>query len=87
MAQKQTVSIPANLIPEIEAWGKMTAELFGKLRRQAGLKPANISSDQAWFWTKEWQQGEREVDEALKNGEYTDFESVDDLISKLHSHV
>ncbi len=87
MAQKQTVSIPTNLIPEFEAWGEMTARLFGKLRRQAGLKPANVPDDQAWYWTEQWQQGEREVDEALKYGEYKDFESVDELVNELHSHV
>ena len=25
-----------------------------------------ISKEQAWFWSKEWQQGEREVQEELK---------------------
>ena len=87
MSQKQTVSIPANLVPELEAWGEMTAKIFGKLRQQAGLKPVNIDDDQAWFWTDAWQQGEREVDEAIKQGEYKDFDNADDLIKELHAHV
>ncbi|MGH7866067.1 MAG: hypothetical protein ACREP9_00205 [Candidatus Dormibacteraceae bacterium] len=29
----------------------------------------DIDPDQAWFWTPEWQAGEREVDEALARGE------------------
>ena len=87
MAQKSSVSIPADLIPEFEAWGEMTAKLFGRLRRQAGMKPANTPPDQAWFWTDEWQKGEREVDEALANGEYDEFDNVDELIKDLQSHV
>jgi AbrB family looped-hinge helix DNA binding protein len=28
-----------------------------------------IPKDQAWFWTKEWQKGEREADEAIRKGD------------------
>ncbi len=27
-----------------------------------------IDADQAWFWTREWQAGEREVDEDIRAG-------------------
>lgn len=87
MAQKQTVSIPASLIPELEAWGQMTAKLFGRLRREAKLQAVDLPDDQAWFWTKEHQAKEREVDEELKRGEYQDFSTVDDLINDLRSSV
>ena len=86
MSQKY-VSIPAALISELEAWGKMTAKLFGKLRQEAGMKPANVSDDQAWYWTEEWQKMEREADEAIANGDYLEFDNVEDLIAELHSHV
>jgi hypothetical protein len=33
------------------------------------LKTRRIDPDQAWFWTPEWQEGEREVDEAIARGE------------------
>lgn len=44
------------------------------------LTPASIvPDDQAWFWTPEWQAKEREVDEALADGDrgevYEDGES------------
>jgi hypothetical protein len=83
MAQKQTVSIPASLIPELEAWGQMTAKLFGRLRREAHLQAVDLPNDQAWFWTKEHQAKEQEVDEQLKQGEYKDFSNVEDLINDL----
>lgn len=50
-------------------------------------RPAHVPKDEEWFWTEEWQAGEREVDEALARGEYKDFESVEDLIADLHAHV
>ena len=87
MAQKQTVSIPASLIPELEAWGQMTAKLFGRLRREANLQAVDLPDDQAWFWTKEHQAKEQQVDEELKRGEHQEFSSVDDLINDLRSAV
>lgn len=83
MAQKQTVSIPASLIPELEAWGEMTARLFGRLRREAGLQAVKLPDDQSWFWTDEWQSGEKAVDDALAKGEFQDFKDADSLIKAL----
>jgi hypothetical protein len=91
---KTAVSIPAELIPEFEAWGKYTSRLFGKLRRKAGM-PAlklevhqpDIPAEQAWFWTPQWQAMEREADEALARGDYETFDTVEDLIVNLHQHV
>jgi antitoxin MazE len=43
-----------------------------------------IPRDQAWFWSKEWQEREREADEAITKGELSGpFESADDLIRHL----
>ena len=45
-----------------------------------------IPRDQAWFWTQEWQEREREADEAIASGELSGpFESADDLIRHLRS--
>ncbi len=58
------------------------AKLFQKLKLDVGdhvgiveedghliLTPYKlIPKDQAWFWTKEWQKGEREADEDIAAG-------------------
>jgi antitoxin MazE len=45
-----------------------------------------IPRDQAWFWTKEWQEKEREADEAIDRGEVSGpFASGDDLLRYLRS--
>jgi antitoxin MazE len=44
-----------------------------------------VPRDQAWFWSKDWQERERETDEAIANGELSGpLKSVDDLIQHLH---
>ncbi len=80
------VTILASLVPELEAWGQITARLFGELRREAGLKPAVIPKNQAWFWTDEHQAKERLVDEEFKHGDYKDFDDVEELIKALHAY-
>jgi antitoxin MazE len=45
-----------------------------------------VPRDQAWFWSKKWQEREQEADEAIAKGELSGpFESVDDLIQHLRS--
>jgi AbrB family looped-hinge helix DNA binding protein len=39
-----------------------------------------IDADQAWFWSREWQEGEREVDEDLRAGRVLGpFKTIEEL--------
>jgi hypothetical protein len=42
-----------------------------------------VPADQAWFWTEQWQQREREVDEHVARGEVAVQESTDDFLTHL----
>ena len=42
-----------------------------------------VPADQAWFWTEQWQQREREVDEHVAAGEVAVYESTDDFLTHL----
>lgn len=42
-----------------------------------------IAADQAWFWTPEWQAGEREASEEYARGEGTVHENVEDFLKAL----
>jgi antitoxin PrlF len=46
-----------------------------------GLK--SIPADQAWFWTEEWQAGEREASLQLAGGAGTVYESADEFLDSL----
>ena len=49
------------------------------------LKPVIVvDKSQAYFWTPEWQKGEREADEDIKKGKLSGpFKSAEELISHL----
>ena len=42
-----------------------------------------VDRSQAYFWTDRWQDQEREVEEYLRSGRYTDFDDIKDLIAEL----
>ena len=44
-----------------------------------------ISRSQSWFWTKEWQEMEKEADKDIKLGKIHKARNVRELIKKLES--
>jgi len=41
-------------------------------------------ADQAWYWTPEWQEGEREADEQIARGELSPvFDSAEEMFDHL----
>jgi bifunctional DNA-binding transcriptional regulator/antitoxin component of YhaV-PrlF toxin-antitoxin module len=50
------------------------------------LKPAKlIDPSQAYFWTKEWQEGEREADEDIRTGRVKTIKSIKELMRDLNN--
>jgi AbrB family looped-hinge helix DNA binding protein len=44
-----------------------------------------IEKSQAYFWTDEWQSGEKEAEEAKKKGKFRDFKKAEEAIKWLKS--
>jgi len=42
-----------------------------------------VDKSQAYFWTKRWQEAEKEADEDIRAGRVKVFDSVDELIKDL----
>jgi AbrB family looped-hinge helix DNA binding protein len=42
-----------------------------------------INKSQAYFWTKKWQDTEKEAEEDIKTGRTKTFDTVDDLLKDL----
>jgi len=50
------------------------------------LIPKRLAAqEEAWFWSEEWQEKEREADEALARGDYKEFSDAEELIRELNS--
>jgi hypothetical protein len=50
-----------------------------------GIIIGPIDPDQAWFWTPQWQEGEREADADIAAGRVKTFRSTDEFIAHLES--
>jgi len=42
-----------------------------------------VAEDQTWFWSEEWQDGEREAEADIAAGRFEVFDSMEDLIEDL----
>jgi hypothetical protein len=74
----------------IELTGRINEAGQIELDRPAALPPGAvriiiepIDPDQAYFYTEEWQAGEREADEDIRTGRVKTFATMDDLINHL----
>ena len=48
------------------------------------IKPAKlVDPSQSYFWTKEWQAGEREAEQDIRKGRVKKFKSVKELMDDL----
>lgn len=47
----------------------------------SGMK--SVPADQAWFWTPEWQEGERQASEQIARGEVQRFDSTEAFLDSL----
>ncbi len=73
------VTIPANIREALHIRvGALVDFIIQK--GQVVLKPkALVDEDQGWFWTKEWQEGEREVEASKKKGQALSFKNVQEM--------
>lgn len=84
--RRGVISLPPELrqrlhLDEPGAQLEITERPDGVLEVRAALP---VPADQAWFWTEQWQQREREVDEHVSAGRLTVHESADDFLSHVH---
>ena len=62
---------------------KLTNEEREKLLRASQPTDEPHDPDQAWFWTEEWQKGEREADEDIRAGRIESFDTMEEFLATL----
>lgn len=46
-----------------------------------------VDKEQAWFWTRRWQEGEKEAEEDIRDGRVHSFDEAKDAIAFLHKRA
>lgn len=69
--------LPAAAAPAAVACGFRATRVWGVFDE--------VRPDSAYFWTREWQQGEREADEDIKAGRLISFDNADEAMEYLRN--
>lgn len=56
-----------------------------KEEAELAVKAGLIARDQRWWWTEDWQKGEREAERDLRTGRTKTFAGVEQLLEDLRS--
>lgn len=81
--KKSQVTIPQSLRKKLNIvegdfldFQEKDGEIVLKVKKQG-------EEDQSWFWTKRWQEGERQADEDIKAGRLIHFDTVEECVAYL----
>lgn len=88
----KVTAISNTLIAKVQEIAQ-AARMAGQQREPLTLSPeasvvlaeflAEALDAQAWFWTEEWQAGERAVDEYLAAGDTEEFSTMEEFLASL----
>jgi hypothetical protein len=73
-------TLPEDVVQRIENGNPVT---FVLTKERGQLELHEIDPEQAWFWTPEWQEGEREADAQLAAGQGTIYYSDEEFLEHL----
>ena len=77
------ITLPASVRKQLGIEEGDLVEIDVEDERAVLMPKKLVDKNQAYFWTKKWQEGEREADEDIKAGRVKTFDSVDELIKDL----
>ena len=77
------VTLPASVRKELGIEGGDLVEVTVEDDRAVLLPKKLIDKSQAYFWTKEWQEAEKEASEDIKAGRVKTFDTAEELIKDL----
>jgi len=86
ISSKRQISIPKHIMTamNLEPGDEIDIRVENGTAYLIPIATIKIPRDQAWFWTKEWQEKEREADVDIAEGKVQNFESLEALMKDLH---
>jgi antitoxin MazE len=77
------ITLPASVRRELNIEEGDLIEISIEDEKAVLMPKKLIDKSQAYFWTKKWQEGEKEADEDIKAGRVKSFNSIEDLLKEL----
>ncbi len=87
ISSKRQIAIPMHIMTalNLKPGDEIDIQIEDGTARLLPITTLKVPRDQAWFWTKEWQDKEREASEDIASENFRDFETLDALMQELHS--
>lgn len=83
LRERSQITLPAKIIKKLKL---KTGDHLDVILKDDKIiiKPVLIiDRSQAWFWSKEWQEKEKEVEEDIKGGRIYHANNIDELMESL----
>jgi len=87
ISSKRQISIPKHVMTalNLKPGDEIDIRIEDGVACLVPVATIKVPRDQAWFWTKEWQEKERQADEDISSGNFCDFNNLEALLKELHS--
>lgn len=85
LRKKGQLTIPKSFIEALELSEGETLDLRIEDGKIIVVPTISITKEQAWFWSKKWQQEEMEVEKQVENGQLTSPMNLNESIQFLDS--
>ena len=82
---KHQVTIPKSVFDQLELQVGELLEGYCEDDKIIFIRQKLIDRDQAYFWTSEWQEGERAANKDIADGRIEEFDSIDDWAAKMEA--
>ena len=83
LTTNQTVRIPTKIIKKLGIGPETNFEIEATQDGIVLTPIVRIPKSQTYYWTKEWQNSERNADEDIAHGRVAEFEDADELFRHL----
>jgi len=77
------ITLPASVRKELGVEEGDLVEIEIRDEKAVLIPKKLVDKNQAYFWTKEWQEAEKEASEDIKAGRVKTFDSAEELIKDL----
>jgi len=87
ISSKSQIAIPKHVMTtlNLKPGDEIDIQIEDGIARLVPVTTIRVPRDQAWYWTKEWQEKERQADEDIAAGNFRDFDNLEALMKELNS--
>ncbi len=80
LGQRNQLTLPKEFVPEGTSFFQCERRADGAI---VLVPQIAVPAQQAWFWTRRWQEGERKASEDIQAGRLTRHDSAQELIAAI----